>query len=74
MWRRKIFLKKCAWPPVREPLRRLVHTAAERTVRDVCVDGIAVAKNHEVITLNHADPLGRLAEAQVRMEAAVSLR
>ena len=53
------------------PLRCLVYTAAERAVRDVYVDGIQVVKNHEVVTLDHADALGRLAETQARMEAEV---
>ena len=57
--------------PSRDPLRCLVYTAAERAVRDVYVDGIQVVKNHEVVTLDHADALGRLAETQARMEAEV---
>jgi cytosine/adenosine deaminase-related metal-dependent hydrolase len=57
--------------PARDPLRCLVYTAAERAVRDVYVDGNLVVKDHEVITLNHAEAVGRLAEAQTRMEAAV---
>jgi cytosine/adenosine deaminase-related metal-dependent hydrolase len=60
--------------PARDPLRCLVYTAAERAVRDVYVDGIQVVKDHEVVTLDHADALGRLAEAQARMEAAVPSR
>jgi 5-methylthioadenosine/S-adenosylhomocysteine deaminase len=57
--------------PARDPLRCLVYTAAERAVRDVYVDGILVVKDHQVLTLDHAEALGRLAEAQARMEAAV---
>ncbi len=60
--------------PARDPLRSLVYTAADRAVRDVYVDGIQVVRDHEVITLNHADALERLAEGQARMEADVPRR
>lgn len=53
--------------PVRDPLRSLVYTAAERAVRDVYVDGIRVVANRQVLTLNRADAAGRLQEAQRRM-------
>jgi len=57
--------------PARDPLRSLIYTAAERAVRDVYVDGIQVVKDREVLNLDQADALGRLAEAQARMEKAV---
>jgi cytosine/adenosine deaminase-related metal-dependent hydrolase len=60
--------------PARDPLRSLVFHAADRAVRDVYVGGQKVVANGRVLTLNHADALGRLTEAQRRMEAAVPER
>lgn len=57
--------------PARDPLRSLVYTAADRAVHTVFVDGAKVVEAGRVLTLNHADALGRLAEAQARMEEAV---
>jgi 5-methylthioadenosine/S-adenosylhomocysteine deaminase len=57
--------------PVRDPLRSLVYTAAERAVRDVYVDGIRVVANRQVLTLDRAAAAGRLQEAQRRMLDAV---
>jgi cytosine/adenosine deaminase-related metal-dependent hydrolase len=60
--------------PARDPLRSLVFHAADRAVRDVYVGGQKVVANGRVLTLDHADALGRLTEAQRRMEAAVPER
>ena len=60
--------------PVRDPLRSLVYTAADRAVRDVFVGGNQVVKNGAVLTMNHAEAVGRLAEAQARMEREVPTR
>ena len=57
--------------PARDPLRSLVYTAADRAVRDVFVDGEMVVQTGRVLTLDHAEALGRLAEAQARMMADV---
>ena len=57
--------------PARDPLRSLVYTAADRAVHSVFVDGTKVVEAGRVLTLNHAEALGLLAEAQARMEAAV---
>jgi cytosine/adenosine deaminase-related metal-dependent hydrolase len=57
--------------PVRDPLRSLVYTAAERAVRDVYVDGTRVVANRQVLTLDRAAAAGRLQEAQRRMLDAV---
>ena len=60
-----------AMRPVRDPLRSLVYTAAERAVRDVFVDGLQVVADRKVLTLDREAALGRLHEAQRRMlEAA----
>jgi cytosine/adenosine deaminase-related metal-dependent hydrolase len=60
--------------PARDPLRSLVFHAADRAVRDVYIDGRKVVAGGRVTTLDHADALGRLTEAQKRMEAAVPQR
>ena len=57
--------------PARDPLRSLIYTAADRAVRDVYVDGEQVVKDRKVLTLDHTDALGRLADAQARIEADV---
>ena len=57
--------------PARDPLRSLIYTAADRAVRDVYIDGRQVVKDRRVLTLNHQDALGRLTEAQARIEADV---
>jgi cytosine/adenosine deaminase-related metal-dependent hydrolase len=57
--------------PVRDPLRSLVYTAAERAVRDVYVDGIKVVSDRKVLTLDRPAAAARLAEAQRRMLEAV---
>ena len=57
--------------PARDPLRSLVYTAADRAVRDVFVDGEKVVADGRVLTLDHAEALGLLTEAQARMEAEV---
>lgn len=60
--------------PVRDPLRSLVYTAAERAVRDVYVDGAQVVAEGRVLTLDMDGAAGRLEEAQALMEAAVPAR
>ena len=57
--------------PARDPLRSLVYTAADRAVQSVFVDGAKVVEAGRVLTLDHAEALGLLAEAQARMEADV---
>ena len=57
--------------PARDPLRSLVYTAADRAVHSVFVDGEKVVEAGRVLTLDHAEALGLLAEAQARMEVDV---
>jgi cytosine/adenosine deaminase-related metal-dependent hydrolase len=57
--------------PARDPLRSLMYTAADRAVHSVFIDGAQVMEAGRVLTLNHAEALGLLAEAQARMEADV---
>jgi cytosine/adenosine deaminase-related metal-dependent hydrolase len=57
--------------PVRDPLRSLVYTAADRALHSVFIDGAPVMERGRVLTLDHDAALGLLAEAQARMEADV---
>jgi cytosine/adenosine deaminase-related metal-dependent hydrolase len=57
--------------PVHDPLRSLVFHAADRSVRDVFVDGHQVVAEGRVLTLDQADAAARLQEGQRRMVAAV---
>lgn len=58
--------------PGRDPLRSLIHSAADRAVRDVYVDGVKVVENGEAVNLNYADAAVRLDEAQMRAEPVAS--
>jgi 5-methylthioadenosine/S-adenosylhomocysteine deaminase len=55
--------------PARDPLRSLVYTAADRAVHSVYVEGRKVVDAGHVLTLDHAEALGLLADAQARMIA-----
>ncbi len=57
--------------PVRDPLRSLMYTAAERAVKDVYVDGIKVVSDRKVLTMDRAEAAAGVAEAQARMIEAV---
>jgi len=60
--------------PVRDPLVSLIHSAAERAVKDVYIDGRQVVRDHEVITLDREGAATRLAGAQARLEEGVPER
>ena len=55
--------------PGRDPLKALIHSAAERAVKDVWVDGQQVVRDHEVLTLDYDAAVSRLDEGQARMLA-----
>ncbi|MFQ5829270.1 MAG: amidohydrolase family protein [Candidatus Methylomirabilia bacterium] len=57
--------------PLRDPLRSLIYTAAERAVRDVYIDGAKVVEGGRVLTLDRAAAVERLEAAQRRMMAKV---
>ena len=67
-------LADVAMRPLRDPLRSLVYTAAERAVRHVYVDGVKVVSDGKVLTLDREDALARLQEAQQRMIDGVPSR
>jgi cytosine/adenosine deaminase-related metal-dependent hydrolase len=52
--------------PVHDPLRNLIHCAAERAVRDVFIDGQQVVRNGRVTTLDVEGAVRQLQEAQRR--------
>lgn len=60
--------------PMRDPLRSLIYTAADRAVRDVYVDGVRVVGDGEVLTMDIPDAIDRLEAAQRRAEAGVAAR
>lgn len=58
--------------PLRDPLRNLIYTAADRAVRDVYVDGRQVVRDGAVLTLDIPAALERLQGAQDRAENGVA--
>jgi cytosine/adenosine deaminase-related metal-dependent hydrolase len=72
-----IVVLDCTHPvmmPLRDPLASLIHSAAERAVKDVYIDGRQTVKDHECLTLDREQAVARVAEGQVRMEAGVAAR
>jgi 5-methylthioadenosine/S-adenosylhomocysteine deaminase len=65
-------LKAPAMRPVRDPLRSLIYSAADRAVRDVFIDGRQVVAAGKVLTLDHNDACRRVEEAQSRMVGPVA--
>jgi cytosine/adenosine deaminase-related metal-dependent hydrolase len=61
-----------AMRPVRDPLRSLIYSAAERAVRHVFVDGLQVVDNGRVTTLDLDGATERLEAAQRRAEPKVA--
>lgn len=60
-----------AMQPLRDPLRNLVHVAAERAVRDVWVDGRQVVRDGTVLTIDAPAAARALSAEQARIAAAV---
>ncbi|NBJ11127.1 amidohydrolase family protein [Microvirga arsenatis] len=55
-----------AMQPIHDPLRNLIHCAAERAVRDVYVDGRQVMKDRRVVNLDYDGAVRELQDAQKR--------
>lgn len=55
-----------AMQPVHDPLRNLIHCAAERAIRDVYVDGQVVVKDRRVANLDYDGAVRELQDAQKR--------
>jgi len=53
-----------AMQPIHDPLRNLIHCAAERAVRDVYVDGRHVVKDRRVVNLDYDGAVRELQDAQ----------
>lgn len=69
-----ILVVDCQHPmmlPSRDPLACLIHSAADRAIRDVYIDGHQVVRDHEVLTLDRHGAAARIVDGQARMEAAV---
>ena len=62
-------LKHPAMQPVRDPLRSLIYTAAERAVRHVFVDGQQTVRDGRVLTFDLPAALAKVEEAQRRAES-----
>ncbi len=60
--------------PMRDPLRSLIYTAADRAVSTVIIDGEIVVENGRVLTLDLDAAINTLEEAQRRAEATVPER
>ena len=60
--------------PVRDPLRSLIYTAADRAIRDVYVGGEKMVEGGRPVRLDIADAGRRLQAAQARMAALVPER
>ncbi|KZD12231.1 amidohydrolase family protein [Oceanibaculum pacificum] len=60
--------------PLRDPLRSLVYTAAERAVTDVYVDGVKRVENGAVLTFDFAAAAEQVEQGQIRAEARVPER
>ena len=56
-----------AMQPARDPLRNLIHVAAERAVRDVWVDGRQVVEDGRVLTIDWPEAARVLAAEQQRI-------
>lgn len=55
-----------AMQPVHDPLRNLIHCAAERAVRDVYVDGTPVVRSGRISNLDYDGAVRELQDAQKR--------
>ncbi len=72
-----IVVLDCTHPvmmPLRDPLASLIHSAAERAVKDVYIDGRQTIKDHECLSLDREQAVARVAEGQKRMETTVETR
>jgi cytosine/adenosine deaminase-related metal-dependent hydrolase len=62
-------LKHPAMQPVRDPLRSMIYTAAERAVRHVFIDGVQTVRDGRVLTFDLPAALERVEAAQRRAES-----
>jgi cytosine/adenosine deaminase-related metal-dependent hydrolase len=62
-------LKHPAMQPVRDPLRSIIYTAAERAVQHVFIDGVQTVRDGRVLTFDLPAALERVEAAQRRAES-----
>ena len=60
-----------AMQPLYDPLRSLIHAAAERPIRDVFIDGRQVVADGEVVTIDRAAAARAITAHQARIAAVV---
>ncbi|MBU2089420.1 MAG: N-ethylammeline chlorohydrolase, partial [Alphaproteobacteria bacterium] len=63
-----------AMRPVRDPLRSLVYSAADRAVKEVYVDGQQLVRDGKVLTVDRDAAADTLQKVQADMLQAVSSR
>jgi 5-methylthioadenosine/S-adenosylhomocysteine deaminase len=56
--------------PMRDPIRSLIHQAAERAIRDVIIDGVKVVENGCVITMGYADLGNKINDLHQKIESS----
>lgn len=69
-----VLVVDCTHPmmlPSRDPLACLIHSAADRAIRDVYIDGVQTVRDGECLTLDRQGAAARIVDGQARMEAAV---
>ena len=57
--------------PSRDPVACLIHSAADRAVKDVYIDGEQVVRDGAVLTLDRQAAAEKIVDGQARMETAV---
>jgi 5-methylthioadenosine/S-adenosylhomocysteine deaminase len=57
--------------PMRDPLRSLLHHAADRAVRDVIIDGVKVVEAGKIKTLDYLGVTRKIEQVRQQMEASL---
>jgi 5-methylthioadenosine/S-adenosylhomocysteine deaminase len=58
--------------PMRDPIRSLVHHAADRAVKDVIIDGVKVVEDRQILSMDYLGTNKRIEQVRQRMEAALA--
>jgi 5-methylthioadenosine/S-adenosylhomocysteine deaminase len=57
--------------PMRDPIRSLVHHAADRAVKDVIIDGVKVVEDRRILSMDYLGTNQKIEQVRQRMEAAL---
>jgi len=57
--------------PMRDPIRSLVHHAADRAVKDVIIDGVKVVEDRQILSMDYLGTNQKIEQVRQRMEAAL---